>query len=213
MHRFIHLFLFLLTCNGLLASTDWGSSHYLHYQHTLSDNWFLLHRSTLSTRNDFEQSFFKFGDLAIGYKLNKATSIRVGYRIAALRIGNDWRDEQRPFIGLRHFKAWKGYLISHKPRFEFRQFNYRDDYVRFRYEFRVEGPWKFTKLGIRPYLEEEVFFSFDKGQIEANWFTLGLNFKPTDDIKIKIGHRWLKQRIGNTWIHRHVISTGLMFFF
>lgn len=203
----------LFTASILNGGTDWGSSHYLHYQHTISDNWFLLHRSTLSTRNDFDHTFFGFGDLSLGYKVNKALSFRAGYRLAAIRTGESWKDEQRPFVELRHFKIWKGFMISHKPRFEFRRFDYRDNDIRFRYEFRVEAPWKFTSLEIRPYLEEEVFFSFDRESIEANWLTLGLTFKPTENSKIKLGHRWLVQKIGNTRIHRHVISSGLMFFF
>ena len=77
-------------------------------------------------------------------------------------------------------------MINHKPRFEFRNFDYRDDDIRFRYEFRVEAPRKLT---------------------------IGLTYKPTDNIKLKLGHRWLTQKIGNILIHRHVISTGVMLFY
>ena len=205
--------LILLASPALRGGTDWGSSHFFQVNYTLSEKWFLIHRSLLSTRDDFNDTFFAMGDLAVGYKLGGGWSARAGYRKAWLQPADDWLPEDRPFVELRHFTVRKGFLISNRPRFEFRFYEDRPDHTRFRHELVLEAPWKFTPLELRPYLEEEVFYSFNRGGIEGNWFTIGLAYRPSERVKLKLGHRWLMQKIGSETIYRNVVSTGLLLFF
>ncbi len=103
--------------------------------------------------------------------------------------------------------------MTNRSRFEFRFFDYREDDVRFRNEIVVEAPWEFTPLKLKPYVEEEFFYSFNEDWIEANWIGAGLSWRPMPGVKLKLGYRWVHQRIGDGWLNRNVIVTGVNVFF
>ncbi|MEM7392957.1 MAG: DUF2490 domain-containing protein, partial [Verrucomicrobiota bacterium] len=105
------------------------------------------------------------------------------------------------------------FKVTNRTRFEFRHFNDRKDDVRFRNETRIEAPWSITPLDIRPYFEEEFFISFNEDEVNMNWITLGLFYKPVKNIKLKAGYRWLTQKLGGEWRDRHIFVTAFNFYY
>lgn len=212
--------LFLIVCvllvgatSALQAASDGGASYNLLLKYKLSEDWFLISRSNLASRFHYEDHFFGYTGLGLGYNFDKNWSVRVGYRHARIRPGEEWLDENRPYAEAYYANIYDGFRATNRSRFEFRFFDYREDDVRFRNEVVVEAPWEFTSLKLKPYIEEEFFYGLDKSQFEANWLGGGLSWRPMEGVKLKIGYRWVHQRIGENWSNRNVIVTGVNIFF
>lgn len=195
------------------AGSDWGNSHNLLLKASISDDWFLISRSNLASRNDFENYFLGYTGIGLGYQFNKPWSLRAGYRQAWFHIAEDWKPEYRPYVESYYADFFKSFRLTSRTRFEFRSFEHRDNYTRLRQEFTLTAPWKFTPLQLQPYLEEEVFYNFEHDWVEANWLGGGLAFRPWDGAKLKLGYRLNKYRIGEDFRTRHTVVTGLNLFF
>jgi hypothetical protein len=66
---------------------------------------------------------------------------------------------------------------------------------------------------LRLYAEEEFFYGLNDGRFEANWLGAGLAWRPADGVKLKLGYRWNRFRVGDEWRDRDVLVTGINLFF
>jgi hypothetical protein len=211
---FLHSLIFIIFVSPFLhGASDGGMSHNLLLKHSLNDDWFLISRSNLASRRHYDDNFFGYTGIGLGYNMNQSWSLRVGYRHAWIRPGDKWLEENRPYVEAYYAKSFDGFRLSNRSRVEFRFFDHRDDDIRFRNEIVVEAPWEFTSLKLKPYVEEEFFYDCDANRIEANWLGGGLSWRPMKGVKLKLGYRWVRQRIGENWSNRNVIVTGVIFFF
>lgn len=197
----------------LHAQDDWGSAHNLLIKKTLNKDWFVISRSNLAFRRDNEQLFLGYTGASLGYQFNKEWSARAGFRQAYFKIGEDWREEQRPMLEAYYADVFNGFRFTSRSRAEFRYRDWTDDDTRLRQEFTLTAPWKFTPLEFKPYIANEIFYSTREQWIEANWFDLGLSFFPKDGVKMKVGYRLNRLRIQGDLTNRHTLVTGLNFFF
>lgn len=195
------------------AHEDSGASLNLLLKANIDKDWFVISRSNLASRNNFEDNFFGYVGAAIGYQFNKQWSVRAGYRHAWINLGGDWLEEDRPFAEAYFADNWGGFRVTNRARVEFRFFDYRDDDVRLRNEITVEAPWELTALRLRPYLEEEIFYSTDSKKVETNWLGGGLSWRPKKGMKLKLGYRWNHFRVGDQWRDRDVLVAGMNLFF
>ena len=195
------------------ASDDWGSSHNLLIKKTLNEDWFVLSRSNLAFRRDNEQLFLGYTGASLGYQLNKQWSARLGFRQAYFKIGEGWREEQRPMAEAYYANFYDGFRFTSRSRAEFRYREWSNDDIRLRQEFTLTAPWKFTPLELKPYAANEIFYSTRNDWIEANWFDLGLSFFPWEGTKVKVGYRLNRLRIRGELTNRHTLVTGVNFFF
>lgn len=202
-----------LTAATNATARDSGSSLNLLLRAGLGGDWFLLSRSNLASREHQDDIFFGYSGAALGYRLNERWSLRGGYRHAWIRPGDDWLEEDRLFAEAYYADSFDGLRVSNRARVEWRLFDYRDDDVRLRNEITLEGPWSWTSLGLRPYLEEELFYSTRAGRVEANWLGGGLAWRPAKGVKLKAGYRWNRFRVGDDWRDRDVLVAGLNLFF
>lgn len=202
----------LWNTNSPAAPTDSGSSLNLLVKVDLDDDWFLISRSNLASRNDHDEWFFGYTGAALGYQLSDRWSIRAGYRHAWIRL-DDWLDEDRPFVETYFADTVEGFRVTNRSRIEFRFFDYREDDIRLRNEITLEAPWLLDSRGLRPYLEDEVFFGTNAGEFEANWLGGGLTWRPEKGVKLKAGYRWNRFRVADEWRDRNVFVLGLNMFF
>jgi opacity protein-like surface antigen len=202
----------LFAAPAALAERDSGSSLNLLLKADLNDDWFVISRSNLASRNDHDEFFFGYTGASLGYQINDQWSLRAGYRHAWIKLG-DWLEEDRPFAEAYFSGRLGDYRVTNRARVEFRLFDYRENDVRLRNEITVEAPWSLTALELRPYLEEEAFYSTDAGQFEANWLGGGLAWRPAKGVKLKAGYRWNRFRVGDDWRDRDVLVLGLNVFY
>ncbi|WP_200344824.1 DUF2490 domain-containing protein [Halochromatium glycolicum] len=197
----------------LMAAQDAGGSYNLLLKKSLNEDWFLISRSNLASRNNFGDNFLGYTGLGVGYQLTPSFSLRAGYRRAWFRFTDEWQPENRGYLEGYFAERINGFRVSNRARVEFRRFDWRDDDVRLRNELAIEAPWSLTPLRLKPYLEEEVFFSTRAGRIEANWLGGGLAWRPVEGVKLKLGYRWNRFRVGDDWNNRNVLVTGINLFF
>lgn len=197
----------------LAAHEDSGASWNLLLKADIDDRWSVISRSNLASRENFEDNFFGYTGAALGYEINPSWSLRLGYRHAWIKLGDEWLEEDRPFVEAYFADTLDGFRFTNRARVEFREFDYRDDDIRLRNEITVEAPWAIGPLQMRPYLEEEVFFSTERNRIEANWLGGGLAWRPQKGTKLKIGYRWNHFRVGDRWRDRDVLVLGMNLFF
>lgn len=196
------------------SAQDAGASNNLLLKAGLgAGDWFLISRSNLASRNNFGDNFLAYTGAGLGYQLSDSFSLRAGYRRAWFRFSEDWQPENRGYLEGYFAKRINGFRFTNRARVEFRYFDWRDDDIRLRNEITVEAPWPLTPLRLKPYLEEEVFFSTNAGRFEANWLGGGLAWRPAEGVKLKLGYRWNRFRAGDDWTNRNVLVTGLNLFF
>jgi opacity protein-like surface antigen len=202
-----------LAIGPAMGAQDSGGSYNLLLKAPLTDDWFVISRSNLASRNDFADAFLVYTGVSFGYQMSSRFSLRLGYRRAWFRFAEDWQPENRLMLEGYFADRIDGFRLSNRLRAEFRYFDWRDDDIRLRNEITLEAPWKLTPLALKPYLEEEVFFSTDAGRFEANWLGGGLAWRPADGVKLKLGYRWNYFRVGDEWNDRNVLVTGVNLFF
>lgn len=195
------------------AERDSGASHNLLLKGALNEDWFVISRSNVATRNDFGQDFLAFTGAGIGYALTDNWSLRAGYRHVWFRPVRDWLEEDRFYAEGYFARRFAPLRFTSRSRLEFRFYDYQDDELRFRNEFVVEARSPLPGTPLRPYIEEEFFVGGDDGRVEANWLGVGLAWRPMDGVKIKVGYRWNHFRVGNNWRDRDVLVTGVNLFF
>ena len=204
---------------GLVAKarseTDTGSAHNLIFKYSLDDEWYLSSRNLFTTRDGFDDFFFAYLDLNLGYDLGDGWAVEGGYRHAWLEIGDDWRDEYRPSAILSYRTQLGDWSFWNRSRLEYRMFegDGASDRFRYRNETRFVAPWEFTRWNMRPFLEQEFFYEFTDSGYNFNWLTTGMRWKLTDGVIAKLGYRWQAAKFSDEWTHRHQLVTGLLFFF
>jgi hypothetical protein len=210
----------LLAAAGLLcavppvsAERDSGASHNLLLKAPLGGDWFLISRSNLASRNDFDDNFLGFTGAGLGYQLNDAWSLRAGYRHVWFRPQAQWLEEDRLYLEAFYADRIGDARFSSRSRVEFRYFDYREDDVRLRNEFTLEPALTLGHASLHPYLEEEFFFGTREGRFEANWLGAGIAWRPAKGVKLKLGYRWNRFRVGDDWRDRDVLVTGVNLFF
>ena len=203
----------LLWGSPLSADSDSGASYNLLLKAGLSGEWFVISRSNLASRDDFSDHFFRYTGAGLGYQLSDPWSFRAGYRRAWIQLQGDWLPEDRFYLEGYYASNLDRYRLTNRARIERRTFDYRDDDVRLRNETVVEGPAGLLGERLKPYLEEEFFYSTKARRFEANWLGGGLAWRPGKGVKLKAGYRWNRFRVGDEWRNRHVLVTGLNLFF
>jgi len=199
-----------------LAETDTGSAHNLIFKYPLLDDWYLSSRNLLTTRDGFDDVFFGYLDLNLGYDLGDGWAVEGGYRHAWLEIGDHWRNEYRPSAILSYRTMLGAWSFSNRHRMEYRTFesgSLAGERFRYRNETRLIAPWEFGSVGAKFFVEEEFFYEFTDDGFNFNWLTYGLRWKVADGVIAKVGHRWQAFKFGDEWNHRHQLVTGLLFFF
>ena len=194
-------------------ATETGSSHNLFYLNKLSDKSYFVGRANLVTRDGFSDTFFGYIDANYRYALTDPWSIEVGYRHAFLELGNGWREEYRPMLGL----YWRGKLgngkFSNRHRLEWRYF---EGNAKNRVRYRNESVWTSanTMSGYQftPFIEEEFFYDVTDSELNGNWLTFGISKYESKGVKWKLGYRLQSQKFNGKWENRHMLVTGISFF-
>lgn len=208
----------ILSGANVFAETDTGSAHNLIFKYPLTDQWYLSSRNLLTSREGFDDFFFGYLDLNLGYELGDGWAAEVGYRHAWLELGEDggWRDEYRPSAILSYRTKIGDWSFSNRHRLEYRTFergSAANDRIRYRNETRLIAPWEFTRLNAKPFVEEEAFYEFTDAGFNYNWLTMGMRWPVREGVVAKLGYRWQVSNFGSGWDHRHQLVTGLLFFF
>jgi len=203
----------LVTARLAAADRDSGASHNLLIKAPISDDWFVISRSNLAYRKDFDDLFLGFTGGGLGFQWTDEWSLRAGYRHVWFKPQDEWLEEDRLYAEAFYANRFASVRFTSRSRFEFRFFDYRENDVRIRNEFVVESSKPIPGTALRPYAEEEFFYSLGDDRFEANWLGAGLAWRPADGVKHKVSYRWNRFRVGDSWRDRDTLVSGINLFF
>ncbi len=186
-----------LAVSSTFAQAPWSSANELILGHKFNPQWSAFSTSRLQFGQDFNKFNLWFADVGFHYKFHKNFNVGAAYRYLEYRISDDWKSENRALIQGHWFGKIQEIRLRNRSRAEFRFYDFdRDNDIRFRNQTRAEFPWGIK--GVKPYIEDEFFYSKNQKKINQNWLTGGVYFKPAEKTKIRLAYRWITVRSSKT---------------
>lgn len=204
------LALLSLSSISTYAERPWASVNELILIYKFNPQWSAFSTSRVRFGEDFNTFNMWFADIGAHYKFHKNFNIGAAYRYLEYRVADEWVAEYRPMIQGHWFAKPADISLRNRCRFEFREYDFnREDDHRFRNQFRAEFPWGI--YGVKPYLEDEIFYSFNAKKINTNWLTGGLYFKPADKTKLRLAYRWnAVRKSSGDWVSANELYFALI---
>jgi hypothetical protein len=202
----------ILCAAGSNAQNDWQSLSELFVTYNVTDTWSVFARSGLQLARDSVDLNMGYIDGGAAYKFHPNWKVGAAYRHLWASIDTQTAQENRPMIELTWFDTLDDIRLSNRSRFEFRLYDFdKSNDFRYRNRTRADFPWEI--YGVKPYMEEEFFYSKNAEEINQNWVTGGVYFKPADFMQIRVAYRWVALKTSAQWIdvNQFYLSCGLTF--
>ncbi|MBC8344829.1 MAG: DUF2490 domain-containing protein [Candidatus Marinimicrobia bacterium] len=174
-HKFVVLFVFSLS--ALLFAGSSGEIHLWHaekFNRTLSDKW------ALALEQDFRSLsglYYVHSDLGLKYKLSPKWALNINFREVFENKDGIWVSEHRPH-GTISTKIKIGALnVSARSRIEYRLKQDKDPAFRNRDMVSIGFGKGITPLKLIPYIADEVFYDFEKKELNRNRAYVGFSIK------------------------------------
>jgi len=159
---------------------------------------------------DAHEFYYHHYDLGLAYVLNKYWSIGGGYRQVYELNNRKFRMENEPYLTATLFLSKGGFNFESRNRLEYRYFKYKADSGRYRNKFTLKYPIKFSKVGIQPFISDEVFFGFGgTNQFNQNRLSSGLGLDLTKNIKVEVYYMLVTTKSSAHWVDANVLGTKL----
>lgn len=139
------------------------------------------------------------------YELNDAWSLGVEYRCEREEDGDDWATEHRyGFLPVLR-QRWADWRLKLTSRLEYRD-KQNDDW-RWREKLKVSKPCAFGGFEVTPWVAEELFYSFDAGEVNQSRVSAGVTKGLPGGIELTLYYVNRLDREGSSWTPTHVAGT------
>ncbi len=165
--------------------------------------------------DDVEEFYYQHSHLQLDFKLNDWFTFSPAYRqVFELSAIDDWYTEYRPMLnGTVKFKLGD-WSVSDRIRGSYRMFNIdKKDVWRIRNKIKIKTPFRFTLLGINPWMADEIFVERYKTGVYRNRLYIGVGFNVIKQIKGDIFYLWQSSEKEGEWIDCNVVGTKLKLYF
>ncbi|MDD4899326.1 MAG: DUF2490 domain-containing protein [Candidatus Omnitrophica bacterium] len=160
--------------------------------------------------NNAGNFYYQHYDLGIVHDFNKFLGAGFGFRYVLEKSNSPkFQEEDMPYLlGLLNWEL-AGTKFNSRSRFEYRHFDYKSDFWRYRNKITARFPWKFTKLEIQPFLADEGFLTFNRVMFSENRFYAGVGMSLTKNLKLDIYYLLRSNRSSGNWNNANVFGTSL----
>lgn len=210
--RLLAAALFLSFSPYVMASDDFQYWNWGGIEMMLGRRWKAGAKEGFRFENNGGSLYHYFTEIELKYILNKNFEFSVDYRHIHEKKQEDWRREYRPHINGTLNLNWRDLAVGDRSRLEYRIWEGGNHSWRYRNMLSVNLPFRWTRLGIRPYTADEVYYDFDKKTIDRNRLYLGLQVKFLRHFKGEI-YYMLQSTKGIRWTDIHVLGTNLKYVF
>ena len=168
--------------------------------------------------DDMSEFYYQHSQVALDYKINDMFSLGVAFREVyelntKTELDDDWYSEHRPLINGSISWKWSDWKLKNRARVEFRNFEIKDNTIRFRNKIGIKSPWKWTALKINPYIEDEIFMEEHKSGIYRNRLYVGVGMELLDAgwgvLKGALYYLWQADEKDDEWENTNAL--GLKF--
>jgi len=187
--------------------------------HTQSQELKISEKKKIELKEEFrfgdnaQDFYYHHYDVGFSHSLNKL-DFKINYRQVYEKKKNKFREENRPHINAILKFNLGVFKLSNRHRLEYRYFDYKPDIWRYRNKFSIKFPSiKFTRLGIQPYLANEIFLNFQGKSFNQNRFYCGFDMRLTKKLKVELYYLLQSSRHKNKWKDTNILGTKMKLVF
>ncbi len=155
--------------------------------------------------------YYQHYDVGGFYSPLEWVNVGGGYRQIYELVKGGFKPENEPYLTATLFWDLGGFKFEDRSRVEYRNFDYKSDSWRYRNKAALKFPWKFTKIGIQPYLADEIFMVFGgvPGDLNQNRFSAGFSMNLTKELKAEIYYTLQSAKSPREWVETNVLGAKL----
>ncbi|MFH1261490.1 MAG: DUF2490 domain-containing protein [Candidatus Micrarchaeota archaeon] len=172
-------------------------------------NWKVKLEEEFRFGDSMGEFYYHHTDGGLTYRMMDWFYVGLNYRQIYEKKDGEWKEENRPHINGTFNWKWQEFKLENRNRFEYRIREEKKDVWRYRNKLTFAFPVKHTKLGIQPYLADEIFVDFDGGELNRNRFYAGFKTKWIKHLKTDIFYLWQTSKKDDDWIDLNVIGAKL----
>lgn len=203
--------LFCLQTTGIARAHD--DENFQHWttggiEVNLCKNWRFDIREELRFGDNASSLYHYFTETGVTHLLNQHLELSIHYRHIQEKKNGAWRQEYRPHINGTIKIDWWRVAIADRSRLEYRKVEGCEHFWIYRNKLSVTPAVKWTRLDIQPYIADEIFYDFDKKDLNRNRLYLGFKLKCFKNLKGELFY--LRQSTkSNQWIDDNILGTSL----
>ena len=125
---------------------------------------------------------------------------------------DDWVHETRPHFNIAVLSQFRGVDVINRSRIEYRDIEDEHTVRRFRHKIRIDSPVTFTRLQIKPYVAEEIFYNFNADRFNGNRIQAGFFIPLHEKVRLDLFYFWhIHKEDDHDWSDANVIGTYIRF--
>jgi hypothetical protein len=165
--------------------------------------------------NSGREFYYQHYDGGVFYDLLNWLNVGGGYRQIYEKSGGRFHPCEEPYLTLTLSGILKGFKLDDRSRMEYNDYDYKDDFWRYRNKLTIKAPWKFTKLEIQPYISDEIFIVFGglPERLNQNRFSAGFDMNLVKHVKVGLYYMLQTHKKSSKWYDYNVLGTKLRLVF
>ena len=180
----------------------------------INQDWKLALEEEFRFGDDARDFYYQHSDLGLSYSgFTNWLTVGLNYRHIFEEKSGDWKEENRPHLNAEIKWKLSDFSLSNRGRLEYRNREDADNLWQYRNKFTIKLPLKLTKLEVKPYLADEIFYDFDQDTLNRNRLYAGLKFTVFKDLNTDIFYLWQSSETNDDWNDTHALGTKLNFSF
>lgn len=151
--------------------------------------------------------YYQHYDVGLAYDVNKYLSTSINYRQIYEGEKGKFKPQYLPYINIIPKYELYGFRLEDRNRFSLKLYDDgRADIVEYCNRLLVKSPWKFTPLGIRPYLSDEIFVYLNSFWWCRNRFSVGGTIDIIKNIKGDIYYMLQSTKKSGRWTEANILG-------
>ncbi|MBO8152426.1 MAG: DUF2490 domain-containing protein [Candidatus Marinimicrobia bacterium] len=201
--------LFIVMTAFAYEDGDWQFWNTESVEGNLVENWKVKLEEEFRFGDNIGEFYYHHTDGSLTYKLTNWFHLSLSYRQIYENKDEEWKEENRPHVNGTFKWKWQDFEFKNRSRFEYRIREGKENAWRYRNKLTLGFPLKWTKLGIQPYLADEIFIDFDEGDLNRNRLYAGFKAKLMKYLAPDIFYLWQTSEKDGDWIDYKVIGAKL----
>ncbi|MCX5678611.1 MAG: DUF2490 domain-containing protein [Candidatus Omnitrophica bacterium] len=154
--------------------------------------------------------YYQHYDAGLAYDFNKYLTTSIGYRQVYEGEKGKFKPEYQPNLCITPKYELYGFKIEDRNRFEFKlYYDYREDIIEYRNKLAVKAPWKFTPLGIQPYVSDEIFVPLNDIKFRRNRFAAGVSMDLIKNVRGDIYYMLQSTKKSGLWTDANILGFNI----
>jgi len=161
--------------------------------------------------NNVSKFYYHHSDLGLLYKTSRWLTLGLNYRQIYQKKNSIWETENRPhFNGILKWN-WSDVKFEDRNRFEYRVREGKSTSLQYRNSLTAKPDIRWDRIS--PYIGDEIFYDFEIGKLNCNWFYLGADVNLLKNLGVTIFYMWQKREAKLEWIDYNVLGSKLQLSF